>query len=311
MSALRFSDTISATLTRWRSRCHHRQSARQRALGRCPRRPDGGARSRREGQRDRCRRIDGGRQHLHRRGRHQGIRQAASRAVAARVTARIEDFSKPVVAATPTVWRLGGGLEVALACHERDAGSHCENSACRKSSSVSFPVPAVRSACSRLIGTVAAIELISNGRIVSANEACQLGIIDSLIESSPIDAAVAIARSAADFPCGAHRHAARPDRTLISEAIDKAAAEALRKARGQRARRSCVVLPACSRAYRQCSAVGEESGSAALTAAAVRRVALRAFSAPKCWVLGKQMRRRSNTEMLRWKPGGVGSRRLR
>ncbi|AVA22697.1 MULTISPECIES: 3-hydroxyacyl-CoA dehydrogenase NAD-binding domain-containing protein [unclassified Rhizobium] len=154
------------------------------------------------------------------------------------VIARVEKFAKPVVAAINGA-ALGGGLEVALACHERIA-----------SPSAKIGLPEVKlgivpgaggtQRLPRLIGTVAAIELIANGRIVLANEADKLGIIDSLIENSLIDSAIVSARSAADVPL--RRTGTLPVPPGSQEAIDKAAAEALRKARGQRAPAEAVRL---------------------------------------------------------------------
>jgi 3-hydroxyacyl-CoA dehydrogenase len=170
------------------------------------------------------------------------------------VIARIEDFSKPVVAAINGV-ALGGGLEVALACHERDAVPTAKIGLPEVKLGI-VPGAGGTQRLPRLIGTVAAIELISNGRIVSANEACKLGIIDSLIESSLIDAAVAIARSAADSPL--RRTGTLPVPPESTEAIDKAAAEALRKARGQRGPAEAVRLVRLAAATSLAEGLAEE-----------------------------------------------------
>ncbi|WP_313523530.1 enoyl-CoA hydratase/isomerase family protein, partial [Shinella sp.] len=78
------------------------------------------------------------------------------------VIERIERFEKPVVSAVNGV-ALGGGCEVALACHGRIAGE-----------SASFGLPEVKlglvpgaggtQRLPRLIGPVAAIDLIGTGR---------------------------------------------------------------------------------------------------------------------------------------------------
>ncbi|MBB5572799.1 MULTISPECIES: 3-hydroxyacyl-CoA dehydrogenase NAD-binding domain-containing protein [Rhizobium] len=154
------------------------------------------------------------------------------------VIARIEDFSKPVVAAMNGA-TLGGGLEVALACHKRDAVPSAKIGLPEVKLGI-VPGAGGTQRLPRLIGTAAAIELISNGRVVSASEANKLSIIDSLVENSLIAAAIAAAKSAADLPL--RRTGKLPVPSDSEEAIDKAVAEALRKARGQHAPAEAVRL---------------------------------------------------------------------
>jgi 3-hydroxyacyl-CoA dehydrogenase len=144
---------------------------------------------------------------------------------------RIENFAKPVTAAINGA-ALGGGLEVALACHERYASSAAKIGLPEVKLGI-VPGAGGTQRLPRLIGTIAAIDLIANGRTLSANEASKLGIVDRLIESALIDGAIASLSRTTASPL--RRTGALPVPSESAEAIDKAAAEALRKARGQRA----------------------------------------------------------------------------
>ena len=147
------------------------------------------------------------------------------------VIARIEDFPKPVIAAINGT-ALGGGLEVALACHRRIAAS---------SSKIGLPevklgiVPGAGGTqrLPRLVGTAAAIDLIAGGQIVSASDAKALGIVDAIAEGAVIEAAIAGVKKLADQPL--RRTGALPVPAEPSDVVDKAVAGATRKARGQRA----------------------------------------------------------------------------
>ncbi|ANY79473.1 3-hydroxyacyl-CoA dehydrogenase [Microvirga ossetica] len=90
----------------------------------------------------------------------------------------IEACSKPVIAAVHGT-ALGGGCEIALACHARIADP-----------GASFGLPEVKlglvpgaggtQRLPRLIGLEAALDLVSSGRMVKAAEALRLGLIDRL-----------------------------------------------------------------------------------------------------------------------------------
>ena len=92
----------------------------------------------------------------------------------------IESFAKPVVAAVGGA-ALGGGCEIALACHYRVA-----------SKAASFGLPEVKlgivpgaggtQRLPRLVGIVAAIDLIGTGRVVTSDEALALGLIDTIAD---------------------------------------------------------------------------------------------------------------------------------
>jgi 3-hydroxyacyl-CoA dehydrogenase len=92
----------------------------------------------------------------------------------------IESFAKPVVAAVGG-GALGGGCEIALACHHRVAGK-----------AASFGLPEVKlgivpgaggtQRLPRLVGTVVAIDLVGTGRVAKADEALALGLIDTIAD---------------------------------------------------------------------------------------------------------------------------------
>jgi 3-hydroxyacyl-CoA dehydrogenase len=113
------------------------------------------------------------------------------------VCQQIENSGKPVVAALNGA-ALGGGLEIALACHYRIAAP---------AASVAFPevklglIPGAGGTqrLPRLIGIPAAIDLIGTGRSVKAGEAKVLGIVDAVAQGDLIAAALAVAHRNEDF----------------------------------------------------------------------------------------------------------------
>ncbi|MDG2242130.1 MAG: 3-hydroxyacyl-CoA dehydrogenase NAD-binding domain-containing protein [Rhodospirillaceae bacterium] len=108
----------------------------------------------------------------------------------------IEASSKPVVAALHGI-ALGGGLELAISCHYRVAlgGTH-----------VGLPevhlglIPGAGGTqrLPRLIGASAAIEAITTGRHIPANEAQELGALDEVVSGGLLAAGLAAARKLAD-----------------------------------------------------------------------------------------------------------------
>lgn len=154
------------------------------------------------------------------------------------VIARIEAFPKPVVAAINGA-ALGGGLEVALACHRRLAAPAAKLGLPEVKLGI-VPGAGGTQRLPRLTGIAAAIDMIANGRIVSAAEALKLGIIDETASGELIAEAVADARAAVASPVRRTGLLTAPSEA--SEAIDKAAADTLRKARGQRAPAEAVRL---------------------------------------------------------------------
>lgn len=150
----------------------------------------------------------------------------------------IEAHDNPVVAALNGA-ALGGGLEVALACHARLALT---------SAVVALPevklglVPGAGATqrLPRLIGALQALEMISSGRMVKAVEAHSFGILDDIVERDLTTHAIARARALADEPL--RRTGQLPPPAMDMSAFDEAAAKIFAKARGQKAPAEAVRL---------------------------------------------------------------------
>ncbi|HEY0767379.1 MAG TPA: 3-hydroxyacyl-CoA dehydrogenase NAD-binding domain-containing protein, partial [Steroidobacteraceae bacterium] len=110
------------------------------------------------------------------------------------VQAQMETASKPIVAAIDGV-ALGGGFELALACHWRVAA---------RSAKVGLPevklglIPGAGGTqrFTRLAGAQAALEVITSGAQLPAARALELGLLDELADQA-LDGALAFARQAA------------------------------------------------------------------------------------------------------------------
>ena len=107
----------------------------------------------------------------------------------------IEAGPKPVVAAIHGT-ALGGGFELALACHYRVAA---------KRAAVGLPevhlglLPGAGGTqrVPRIVGAEAALEIITSGRQVGASEALSLGLVDALADDATLrDEAIAFAQQA-------------------------------------------------------------------------------------------------------------------
>ena len=117
----------------------------------------------------------------------------------------IERSRKPVIAAIHGT-ALGGGFEVALACHYRCA---------LVSAKVGFPevklglLPGAGSTqrTPRLIGAEAALELITSGNPIAATQAETLTLIDRIIEGELLEGALAYAKELIDTNAGCDRPA--------------------------------------------------------------------------------------------------------
>ncbi len=97
----------------------------------------------------------------------------------------MERSPKPFVAAVEGAC-LGGGLELALACHARIASAHARTM---------FGLPEVKlgilpgfggtQRLPRLVGVPAALEMISTGKTVFPRQALKMGLVDAMVTSIP------------------------------------------------------------------------------------------------------------------------------
>ena len=154
------------------------------------------------------------------------------------VIERIESFPKPVIAAIQGV-ALGGGLEVALACHHRIASQAAQLGLPEVKLGL-VPGAGGTQRLPRLIGIPAAIDLIGSGRSVKAAEALSLGILDAVTDGHPLEAAITAAQDVASRPLRRTGEQILP--TADPAAIETARSKVLARARGQQAPAEAVRL---------------------------------------------------------------------
>ncbi len=152
----------------------------------------------------------------------------------------LDQSAKPVVAAIHG-YALGGGLETALACHYRIAVPSAKVGLPEVLIGI-LPGAGGTQRLPRLIGPKAALEMITSGRHVPAEEAQKLGIIDEVVPEGDLKgAAIAFARKIADqkpLPVIRNRDEKLSEGTPeLFEGTRKAIA---RRARNQRAPYACI-----------------------------------------------------------------------
>jgi 3-hydroxyacyl-CoA dehydrogenase len=103
----------------------------------------------------------------------------------------IEDSPKPVVVAISGM-ALGGGLEVALACHYRVATPGAQVGLPEANLGI-VPGAGGTQRLPRLIGLAKAAELIVSGQIIKAPAALELGLLDRLVEGDLLPGAIQFA----------------------------------------------------------------------------------------------------------------------
>lgn len=114
-----------------------------------------------------------------------------------RVFAKLDTLSIPSVAVV-NGYAFGGGLELALACTLRVA---------TKNAQVGLPeiklgtIPGYGGTqrLPRVVGEARALEIIMTGRMVSAEEAERIGLVNRLIEGDALDGAIVYAREFSKF----------------------------------------------------------------------------------------------------------------
>ena len=149
---------------------------------------------------------------------------------------RIERSTKPVIAAI-NGFALGGGLELALACHVRIASENARMGLPEVSLGV-IPGYGGTQRLPRLVGMAHALEMIPQAKILSAQAALSIGLIDGLGDDV-VATALAVERHVLEtaLPPG-HRAppAADPNKVAAANNI------ARRKARGIDAARIAIEL---------------------------------------------------------------------
>src|SRR5216683_6544555 len=152
----------------------------------------------------------------------------------------LDQSPKPMIAAIHG-YALGGGLEIALACHYRVAVPSAKVGLPEVQIGI-LPGAGGTQRLPRLVGPKAAMELITSGRHVPADEAQKLGIIDEIVTEGDLkNAAIAFARRVAEerpLPRIRDRNDKLSEGTpALFEAARKAIA---RRARNQRAPYACI-----------------------------------------------------------------------
>src|SRR5271170_2276599 len=163
----------------------------------------------------------------------------------------LDDSAKPVVAAIHG-YALGGGLEIALACHYRVAVPSAKVGLPEVQIGI-LPGAGGTQRLPRLIGPKAALEMITSGRHVPAEEAHRLGIIDEIAAEGELKvAATAFARRVADQrPLPRIRDKSDRLSEGTPELFDNMRKSIARRARNQRAPYACIeaVEAACKLSF--------------------------------------------------------------
>lgn len=105
---------------------------------------------------------------------------------------RIEAFERPVLAAMHGT-TLGGGLEVALACHYRVADPRTRMGLPEVKLGI-IPGAGGTQRLPRLVGVPAAVEMIESGRPIDARRALEIGLVDRIAEGELTAATLAYAQ---------------------------------------------------------------------------------------------------------------------
>lgn len=100
------------------------------------------------------------------------------------MTKQIENFPKPVIAAV-NGFALGGGTEIALACHIRIASDNAKMGQPEVKLGL-IPGFGGTQRLSRLVGKGQAMELILTGKMISAQHALQIGLVNQVVAQADL-----------------------------------------------------------------------------------------------------------------------------
>ena len=136
--------------------------------------------------------------------------------------ARLEAQARPVVVALHgTV--LGGGLELAMACHHRVAQPQTRLGLPEVKIGI-IPGSLGTQRLPRLAGAELALELISSGRMIGAAQAASAGLVDAIAEGEPRAIGLAAARAVLAAGAPLRRASTLTAAPASAEALDRAAA---------------------------------------------------------------------------------------
>ena len=149
----------------------------------------------------------------------------------------IEEAAKPVIAAIHGV-AAGGGLELALGCHYRLAGTDARVGLPEVTLGI-IPGAGGTQRLPRLVGVLAALDLIVQGKLNPAPKAHDVGLIDELFEGDAAEAGVAYATKLIADGRGPRRTRDQNERVQAArgkpEIFDECRAATRKRARGMEA----------------------------------------------------------------------------
>jgi 3-hydroxyacyl-CoA dehydrogenase len=158
------------------------------------------------------------------------------------VLTAIEATPKPVIAAIHGV-ALGGGLELALACHVRIATPQTRLGLPEVKLGI-LPGAGGTQRLPRLLGPEKALAMIVTGEPISSEEALRGGLVDEIITGDLVPSAVAYARrflaQARPLTLVRDREDKIADARSNPQAFEEAVARVLGRSRGGRAQAACV-----------------------------------------------------------------------
>ncbi len=156
------------------------------------------------------------------------------------ILATIEDSKKPVIAAIHGT-ALGGGFEVALACHYRCALSSAKVGLPEVKLGL-LPGAGGTQRVPRLAGAEAALKLITSGAPISANDAHKMQLLDHVVDGDLLNGALAYAKLLSDVqaPMRRVRDIIIDPATAPAELFDGYRKTLAKRARGQIAPQNIV-----------------------------------------------------------------------
>ncbi len=146
----------------------------------------------------------------------------------------IENSSKPVIAAIHGT-ALGGGFEVALACHYRCAVASAQVGLPEVKLGL-LPGAGGTQRVPRVAGVKAALDMITSGNPIAAGKACEMGLVDEIIGDTDLVAgAIQYAKDLAESgaPLKRIRDISIDPASIEPGFFDKARKEQAKRARGQ------------------------------------------------------------------------------